>query len=79
MKAVLTGAALAALSTTTTLVGCDPARGLLMSERRSGPTSAPIHPPAVQTMRAPSDRITVSSGSQSVSISAEWLHEIASQ
>jgi hypothetical protein len=57
MKTVLAAAALSALLTTI-LVGCDPARGLLMSERQSGLTSAP--------MRGPSERTTVSSDSQSV-------------
>jgi hypothetical protein len=61
------------------LDGCDPVLGLLMSGRQSGRTSAPIRPHTVQTMRGPSDRITVSSGSQSASISTEWLHQIDSQ
>jgi hypothetical protein len=58
---------------------CDPGLGLLMSRRQSGLTSAPMSPEAVQTMRGPSDRMTVSSGSQSASISAEWLHQMVSQ
>jgi hypothetical protein len=59
--------------------GCDPGLGLLMSGRQSGRTSAPIWPQLVQTIRAHSARITVSSGSQSASISAEWLHQMDSQ
>jgi hypothetical protein len=63
MNAVLAAAALAALYLTSTLVGCDPARGLSMSGRQSGLTSAPIRPQAVQLIREPGERKTVSSGS----------------
>ena len=77
MKALSAGAALAALYTTTTLVGCDPARGL--NGRQSGLTSAPIRPQAVQTIQEQSDRIEVSFGSQSASISPEWLRQKDSQ
>jgi hypothetical protein len=64
MKALLAGAALAALYMSTTLVGCDPARGLLMSGPPSGLASAPIRPQAVHTMQWQSERTVVSSGSQ---------------
>jgi hypothetical protein len=63
MNAVLAAAALAALYLTTTLVGCDPARGLSISGRQSGLTSAPIGPQGVQLVREPGERKTVSSGS----------------
>ena len=46
---------------------------------QSGRTSAPIRPQAVQTIRGQSARTTVSSGSQSASRFARWLHQVEAQ
>jgi hypothetical protein len=51
------------------LDGCDPGRGLFVCG--DGRTSAPTSPQRVQTIRAPSCRITISSGSESASSVAE--------
>jgi hypothetical protein len=45
--------------------GLAPGGSLFVCGRQSGLTSAPIRPHAVQTIRRQSDRITISSGSES--------------
>jgi hypothetical protein len=59
--------------------GCDPGRTLFVCGDQSGRTSVPIRPQRVQTILGHNTRITVSSGSQSALISAEWLHHGDSQ
>jgi hypothetical protein len=46
---------------------------------QSGRTPALIGPHAVQTIRSHSDRMAVSSGSQSAVIVAAWLHQVELQ
>jgi hypothetical protein len=53
-----------------------PQLGALRVCDQSGRTSAPIRPQRVHTMRGPSDRTGISSGSASPSTVALWLHLI---